>query len=122
MKRGLLLAAILVFVCVVAAGSVYAADEDNGFVKFWKGLFQSPGNTVQESAKVIGDTGEKAAGTVAQEIKDVGGTLTGSGDAAKDLIVNPVKGTAETVQTGVVGAANMPAEVAKESWPAEGSK
>jgi len=45
--------------------------------------------------------------------------LTGQEGAAEDLVTNPVTGTAETVKTGVVGAAEMPGKSTQESWPDE---
>lgn len=122
MKKGLFLAVAVILVCSVIAGSAQAAGEQepNGFVKFWRGLFHWPVNATKNSAEVVVDTTKEGVNTIAQEGKDVGGTLTGSGDAAKDLVVNPVKGTGETVKTGVVGAAEMPGKSTQESWPAEG--
>lgn len=121
MKKGLFLAVAVILACSMIAGSVQAAEqqEPNAFVKFWRGLFHWPVNATKNSADVIIDTTQQGVNTIAQEGKDVGGTLTGSGDAAKDLIVNPVKGTGETVKTGVVGTADMPGKSTQESWPAE---
>ncbi|MFH0771936.1 MAG: hypothetical protein V1933_04890 [Candidatus Omnitrophota bacterium] len=115
------LAAGIVLIFSVLAGSINAAEQQNesGFVKFWRGAFQWPFNATKESATVVTDTAKKGVDTIAQEGKDIGGTLTGQEGAAKDIVVNPVKGTADTVETAVVGAANMPAEATKESWPSE---
>lgn len=121
MKKGLFLALAVIVVCSVAIGSAQAADqqEPNAFVKFWRGLFHLPVNVAKDSADVIIDTTKQGVNTIAQEGRDVGSTLTGSGDAAKDLIVNPVIGTGETIKTGVVGTAEMPGNATQESWPAE---
>ena len=121
MKKGLFLAVAIIVACSVVIGSVQAVEqqEPNAFVKFWRGVFHWPVNATKDSAEVIVDTTKKGVDTIAQEGKDVGGALTGSGDAAKDLIVNPVKGTGETIKTGVVGTAEMPGKATQESWPAE---
>lgn len=116
------LASVLTVVLVASAMSLNvfaAAQQENGFAKFWRGVFQWPFNAAKESAKAVGDTGVAAVNTVADEGKAVGGTVTGQKGAVKDLVVNPVTGTAETVKTGVVGAGEMPAKATEESWPAE---
>jgi len=118
MKKLVLLAVALVLVSCVVVGSAQAAEQENGFVKFWRGVFHWPFNAAKDSAQVVGDTGVKAVNTVADEGKAVGGTLTGQEGAAKDVVTNPVTGTAETVKTGVVGAAEMPGKSVEESWPA----
>ncbi len=121
MKKWLFLAVAVIVACSVVIGSAQAAEqqEPNSFVKFWRGLFHMPVNVAKDSADVIIDTTKQGVNTIAQEGKDVGGALTGSGDAAKDLIVNPVKGTGEMIKTGVVGTAEMPGNATQESWPAE---
>jgi hypothetical protein len=121
MRRGLYLAVGVIVALSLILGSAQAAEQQkpNAFVKFWRGLFNWPVNATKESADVVVDTTKRGADTIAQEGKDVGGALTGSGDSAKDLVVNPVKGTAETVKTGVVGTADMPGKATKGSWPAE---
>ncbi len=116
-KLALVLAVVLVASAIFF--NVFAAEQESGFVKFWRGVFHWPFNAAKDSAKVIGDTGVKAVNTVADEGKAVGGTITGQKGAAEDLAVNPVKGTAETVKTGVVGTGEMPGKATEESWPAE---
>lgn len=113
-----LVLAVMVISCVVV-GSAHAAEQENGFVKFWRGVFQWPFNAAKDSAQVIGDTGVKAVGTVADEGKAVGGTLTGQEGAAEKVVTNPVTGTADTIKTGVVGTAEMPGKSVQESWPSE---
>lgn len=113
-----LLLAVMVISCMVV-GSAHAEEQENSFVKFWRGVFHLPFNAAKNSAQVVGDTGVKAVNTVTDEGKAIGGTLTGQEGAAKDLVTNPVTGTADTVKTGVVGAAEMPGKSTEESWPAE---
>lgn len=117
MKKSVLLVLAVAVVFCAAVGTAHAVEQENGFVKFWRGVFHWPFSAAKNSAQVIGDTGVKAVNTVADEGKAIGGTLTGQEGAAKDLIVNPVKGTAETIETGVVGTANVPAEATKEAFP-----
>jgi len=119
MKKLAVLVLVAVVVSFVFAGSVCAAEQENGFAKFWRGVFHWPFNAAKDSAKVVGDTGVKAVGTVADEGKAIGGTLTGEEGAAGKIITNPVTGTADTVKTGVVGTAEMPGKATTESWPAE---
>lgn len=110
----------IVVISFVIVGSLQAAEnEPSGFTKFWRGLFGLPVNTAKESADVVVDTTKKGVEVIGQQGKDAAGTLTGSGDAAKDFIVNPVKGTAETITTAVTGTAEMPEKAADESWPSE---
>jgi hypothetical protein len=119
MKK-LALVLVVVFVASAMSINVFAADQqENGFVKFWRGVFQWPFNAAKDSAKAVGDTGVKAVNTVADEGKAIGGTLTGEEGAAKDMVTNPVTGTADTIKTGVVGAGEMPGKATEESWPAD---
>jgi len=117
-KLALLVLAMMVMACMIT-GVANAAEQENGFAKFWRGVFHWPFNAAKDSAQVIGDTGVKAVGTVANEGKAVGGTVTGQEGAAKDLVTNPVTGTADTIKTGVVGTGEMPQKATGESWPAE---
>ncbi|MFA6356388.1 MAG: hypothetical protein WCY23_04695 [Candidatus Omnitrophota bacterium] len=118
MKK-LALVLVVVFIASAMCVNAFAAEQqENGFVKFWRGVFQWPFNAAKDSAKVVGDTGVKAVGTVADEGKAVGGTLTGEEGAAEKVVTNPVVGTAETVKTGVVGTGEMPGKATEESWPA----
>ncbi len=117
-KLALLVLAVMVVTCMVA-GTARAEEQENGFVKFWRGVFHWPFNAAKDSAQVVGDTGVKAVGTVADTGKAVGGTLTGEKGAPEKIVTTPVTGTADTVKTGVVGTAEMPGKSANESWPAE---
>lgn len=118
MKK-LALVLLVVFIASAMSVNVFAAEQqESGFVKFWRGVFQWPCNAAKDSAKVVGDTGVKAVGTVADEGKAVGGTLTGEAGAAEKVVTNPVTGTADTVKTGVVGTCEMPGKATEESWPA----
>ncbi|MDD5424375.1 MAG: hypothetical protein PHR74_03745 [Candidatus Omnitrophica bacterium] len=117
MKK-LALVLVVVFIASAMCVNAFAAEQENGFAKFWRGVFQWPFNAAKDSAKVVGDTGVKAVGTVADEGKAIGGTLTGEEGAAEKVVTNPVVGTAETVKTGVVGTGEMPGKATEESWPA----
>lgn len=117
-KLVFLVLAVMVISCVVIGSANAAEQQESGFTKFWRGLFQWPFNAAKDSAQVVGDTGVKAVGTVADEGKAVGGTLTGEEGAAKELVTNPVTGTADTIKTGVVGTGEMPGKATEESWPA----
>jgi hypothetical protein len=118
MKK-LALVLLVAFVTSMIAVNVFAAEQqESGFVKFWRGVFQWPFNAAKDSAQVVGDTGVKAVGTVADEGKAIGGTLTGEEGSAEKLVTNPVTGTADTVKTGVVGTGEMPGKATNESWPA----
>ena len=119
-KLALFVLAVMVMTCMVA-GSARAADDqqENGFVKFWRGVFHWPFNAAKNSAQVVGDTGVKAVGTVADTGKAVGGTVTGEKGAPEKIVTTPVTGTADTVKTGVVGTAEMPGKSTDQSWPAE---
>ena len=118
MKKLVLLVLVVMVVTCMVAGSA-RAEEENGFVKFWRGVFHWPFNAAKDSAQVVGDTGCKAVGTVADTGKAVGGTVTGQEGAAEKIVTTPVTGTADTVKTGVVGTAEMPGKSTTESWPTE---
>lgn len=111
---------LIVFSLILSVAAQAAEKEEpNSFVKFWRGVFHWPFSATKESANVVVDTTKKGAETITQEGKDIGGTLTGDSEAAKDLLVNPVKGTAETAKTAVEGTAGMPEKATKEAWPSK---
>lgn len=118
-KLALLVLAVMVVTCMVAGSACAADQQDNGFVKFWRGIFHWPFNAAKNSAQVVGDTGVKAVGTVADTGKAVGGTVTGEKGAPEKIVTTPVTGTVDTVKTGVVGAAEMPGKSTTDSFPAE---
>ena len=108
----------LIVVCAVAALSVLASAAFAGEGEKTdpvKAVVTYPANLVGESAKVVGDTAQKGMETVTKEAQNVGGTLTGDGEAAKGLVVDPIKGTGETAETAVKGVVNAPGEAAKQS-------
>ena len=67
-----------------------------------------------DSVNVVADTGKKGTQVVAQEVKTIGQVTSGDMDKAKDLVVEPVKGTADTAKTAIEGTANVPLEAAKK--------
>jgi hypothetical protein len=114
---------ISVIVCIAAAlvavlGPVALAQEkETGkqqAKKAWKKLFNYPANVTKDSAKVVADTGKKGADVVANTVKTTGQVTSGELEKTKDLVVEPLTGTAEAGKSAVENTAKIPIEAAKE--------
>jgi len=103
---------------VIALGPVALAQEkETGkqqAKKAWQKLFNYPANVTKDSAKVVADTGKKGAEVVANTVKTTGEVTSGETGKAKDLVVEPLVGTAEAGKTAVEETAKIPIEAAKE--------
>ena len=103
--------------CVALTAVAFAAGEQTSGQKvksFWQKLFNYPANVTKDSVNVIADTGKKGAETVVNEVKAVGQVTSGDMDKAQNLVVDHLKGTAETAKTAIEGTANVPVNAAKE--------
>lgn len=121
--------AILVIVCVfglLTVNQVCAQEKqtqpENKFVRFIKNLINWPLGVTKKSSEAVGRTTETTVrwthktGTSAVE------TVTGKPEKIKDVVVEPVKGSAETAYTAVKETVEAPIEGTKEAFKPEESK
>jgi hypothetical protein len=90
------------------------AEEGNKVLNFFKKVITYPFRVGKESTKVATDTATKGAETVYQTGKAAAGVATFDVEKTKDLVVEPVVGSASTARTAVEGSIKMPIEAAKE--------
>ena len=107
------LAIIAMMLCAVVPANV-KAEEGNKVLNFFKKVFTYPFRVTKESVKVTTDTATKGAETTYKTGKAAAGVATFDVEKTKDLIVEPVVGSAETAKTAVEGSIKMPVEAAKE--------
>lgn len=111
-------AVVLVFIlCFVFTAISYAAEKESAgqkAKKFWQKLFNYPARVTEESAEVVTDAGKGAVKVVTTEVKRVGEVTSGDVAKTKELIVEPLTGTAETAVTAVEETVKIPVEAAKE--------
>jgi hypothetical protein len=122
MRKGYIaiLCIISVF-CLVLASVSYAAEKETAatkFKKFWQGLFNYPANVTEKSAGVVADTGKRGTEIMTKEVKTTGQVTSGELAKTKDLVVEPVKWTAEATKDAVERTVKIPVEAAK-SEPAK---
>ena len=112
-----------VVVCVVTAlyvmlsGISCAAEQQSTGQKaksFWQKLFNYPANVTNETAGVVTDAVKDATGVVTKEVKTVGQVTSGSLGKTKDLVTEPLVGTAETARKAVEGTVAVPVKANKE--------
>ena len=116
MSKKILGIALIAIVALVMVAGVASAD-NTPQVKSknaWQKIVEYPANVTMESAKVVGTTAKKGTDVVVKEAKTVGQVATGQTDKAKDLVVEPVKGTADTVATAVSDTATVPVKAAQD--------
>ena len=117
---------LVIVLLVVAAigfsgtGMTYAQEEqpqsENKVVRFFKDVFNWPFGITKKSAEAVGRTTEKATMTVTDTGTAAVQTVTGKPEKIKDVVVDPVKGSAETAYTAVEGTAKAPIEGTKEAF------
>lgn len=117
-------ARLIALVVIVAAFSVALpriaeAEEGNKVVNFFKKILTYPFGVTRESAEVVTETTTKGVGTVVKTGEATAGFATGDVEKIKDIVVEPVKGSAETAVTAVEGSVKMPIEAATEETPEE---
>jgi len=115
-KKGIVCIALIAIVCVMSVSVAHAEEETAGtkFKKFWQNLFGYPARLTEESVTVVTDTTKKGTDVIAREVKTVGQVTSGDLDKTKDLVVEPIVGTAKTASDAVVGTVKVPVEAARE--------
>lgn len=122
MKRIILISLALCFAFTLIS---YAAEKETSGTKAketWKKVVSYPAKVAEESAVVVTDAGKSTVGVVAKEVERVGEVTTGDIAKMKELIVEPITGTAETAVEAVEGTVKIPVEAAKEKTKAAEKK
>ncbi|NQT95231.1 MAG: hypothetical protein HQ572_02165 [Candidatus Omnitrophica bacterium] len=95
----------------------YAQEEsENKVVRFFKNVFNWPFGVTKESAEAVGRTTKRATDTVITTGSSAVDTVTGKPEKIQDVVVEPIKGSAETAYTAVEGSVKAPIEGTKESF------
>lgn len=108
---------VLLAICFTMTGVTYSAEKESAGAKmktFWQKLFNYPANVTKESASVVTDNTTRGTNVVTNAVKTAGQVTSGELDKTKDLITEPITGTAETTVKVVEGVVNVPAAAAKE--------
>jgi hypothetical protein len=103
--------------CMVLGGIACAAEKQSTGEKaksFWQKLFNYPANVTNETAGVVTEAATGATNVVTKEVKTVGQVTSGSLGKTKDLVTEPLIGTAETTKKAVEGTVAVPAKANKE--------
>ena len=122
MKRGIIAIVIVIALLGFASQALCQEQEQtfgSKFKSFWKKLFNYPANFTDEAVGVVADTGKKATGVVTAEFKRVGEVTSGELSKSKDLVVEPLENTAETVKYAAEGIVKTPINAAEDEKPAE---
>jgi hypothetical protein len=110
-------ACIALAFCFILGGISYAAENQTAGAKaktFWQKLFNYPADVTNESAKVVADTTQRGTNVVTREVKTVGQVTSGNVKKTKELVVEPLTGTAETTKSAVEGIIKAPVNAAKQ--------
>ena len=116
-----LLLIVLFMVCCVTANSVCAQQEpaikqENKVVKFFKSVFIWPFSITKQGAETVARTTKAGVMTVTDTGTAAVQTVTGKPGKIKDVVVDPIKGTAETGYTAVEGSIKTPVDGTKEAF------
>ena len=83
------------------------------FKKFWTNLFKYPVNVTKETANMVGETGKGTATVVSKEIGRGAEVSRGDLKKSKEMVVEPLEGTAKTAKTTVEQTVQIPFKAAK---------
>ena len=105
---------VLVAVLFAALPDVAKAEEGNKVVNFFRKILTYPFRVTKETGEVVTETTTKGVGTVVKTGEATVGVATGQFKKLKDVVVEPVKGSAETAVTAVEGSIKIPIEAATD--------
>jgi hypothetical protein len=125
-----LLLALIAVALIVAAdcAQVYAEAQkaqpakENKVVKFFKDIINWPLSITKKSSEAVGKTTKRAVMTGTTTGSSAVETVTGKPAKLKDVVVEPVKGSAETAYTAVTENVKAPVEGTKEVFKPEEKK
>lgn len=105
---------------ILAVTQSYAQEEsaqpENKVVRFFKNVIKWPFGIAKEGAETVARTTKRGVDTVTTTGSSAVETVTGKPEKIKDVIVEPVKGSAETAYTAVEGSIQTPVKGTKESF------
>ena len=108
-----LLALALIF--SLTADAIAAEKKGSPFKKLILGMMGMTKKTVEKEVNAVGKGVKKGADVVVEEVKDVGALATGDGSKVKDVLVKPVKGTADMAGETAYDVINAPIEAGRET-------
>jgi len=103
---------LLIAVLFVAMPDVARAEEGNKFVNFFRKILTYPFRVTKEAVDVVTKSTVKGVDTVAKTGDAAAEVATGNLAEVPNLIVEPIKGSAETAITAVEGTVKIPIEAA----------
>jgi hypothetical protein len=112
---------VLFLACFMFEGIVYAQQDEavkqeNKAVKFFKNIFIWPFSVTKQGAETVGRTTKAGVTTVTDTGTSAVQTVTGKPEKIKDVVVGPIKGTAQTGYTAVEGSIKTPIEGTREAF------
>jgi hypothetical protein len=119
---------IVIAFSLTAISQVFAEDKqpapvkENKVVKFFKDVINWPFSITKKGAETVARTVEKGTTTVVTTGSSAVESVTGKPEKLKEVIVEPVKGSAETAYTAVEGTVKTPVEGTKEAFKPEEAK
>jgi hypothetical protein len=121
-RRNLLIIILVVSVagCLLYARQSWAQEpgqgQENKVVRFFKNAFNWPFSVTKQGAETVGRTTKSGVITVTDTATSAAQTVTGKPEKIKDVVLDPVKGTAQTGYTAVEGSLKTPIEGTKEAF------
>jgi len=97
---------------VLCAGSAHA--EDNGFVSFFKKVFNYPVKTTENAAHATGNVVSNTGGVAASAVDNTGATLSGKIDRAPHIIADPVAKAVNMTGQAASEVAGAPVKAAED--------
>jgi len=117
MRRRYLVLTMAILVISAMFASPCAAEKEGFGTKiknFWINLLSYPARVTEESASVLADTTKNGINVVTNEIERVAEVAAGDVAKTKELITEPITGTAETAVKAAEDVIKIPSEAANE--------
>lgn len=122
MKRFAVLVLAAVLVVSFAANVAFAQEKkESPFKQVILKMMGLTGKTVHKEVNAVGEGVKGATDVVVKEAKDVGALVTGDTSKTKDVLIEPVKGTAEVVGQTANDVITAPIEATKEVYGETGA-
>ena len=116
-KRVFGMISLLLAFCFLVASISYAAEKGTtgGKVRnFWRRLFNYPAKVAEESATTVAEAGKKGTEVITREVRTLGEVTSGDIAKTKELVIEPITGTAKTAVQAVESTVKIPVVAAKE--------
>lgn len=118
MTRKISIYAVAMVLClsfVAMCGAAEKATAGEKAKSFWQKLFNYPANVTKESTATVTDTAKRGSGVVTNQVKTVGQVTSGEFDKTKNLVTDPITGTADTAVKAVEQTAQIPVTAAQDT-------